>query len=185
MRDVRVEVVAYDPGWAEDFAAVEAALRSALVGVPLLAVEHVGSTSVPGLPAKPVIDVDVVVDEPSVRSAIDALAAVGYRDEGERGVPGRHALGAPDDEPRRHVYVCVDGCLALRNHLLVRDVLRADPELRAEYAAVKCGLAQRELVDMDAYVAGKNAVLHKVLLAGGLSPDDLDTVAASNPTPTS
>lgn len=178
---MRVEVVPYDPGWVEDFAAVEAALRSALAGVPLLAVGHVGSTSVPGLPAKPVIDVDVVVREASVRSAVEALVVVGYRDEGDRGVPGRHALGAPDDEPRRHVYVCVDGCVALRNHLVVRDVLRSDAVLRAEYAAVKNGLARRELADMDAYVGGKNAVLRKILRAGGLSPEDLDAVAASNP----
>jgi len=58
--------------------------------------------------------------------AIASLTAIGYQGEGELGIPGRHALRSPADELARHVYVCVDGCLALRNHLAVRDVLRGD-----------------------------------------------------------
>ncbi|MFC4785461.1 GrpB family protein [Nocardioides sp. MAHUQ-72] len=179
---MHVTVTDYDPRWAADFERIRADLLAALDGVDVLAVEHVGSTAVPGLPAKPVIDVDVVVPEEALPAALDAVAGAGYAYEGEKGVEGRHAFRAPDDGTARHVYVCVDGCVALRNHLLVRDVLRADPSLRQAYADVKAGLAARDLPDMEAYVAGKNAVLQQILAAAGLSPDELDQVAGHNPT---
>src|ERR1035438_8127870 len=66
----------------------------------------------------------------------------------ELGIPGRHALRSPADGLACHVYVCVDGCLALANHLAVRDVLRGDPELRAEYGNAKLALGDRELEDI-------------------------------------
>ncbi len=78
--------------------------------------------------------------------------------------------------------MCLDGCLALRNHLAVRDTLRSNPELRDEYARVKTALAERDVETMDDYVAGKNAVLQKILEASGLSPEELEAVASANPT---
>jgi GrpB-like predicted nucleotidyltransferase (UPF0157 family) len=166
---VPIEVVAYDAGWPAAFARVAADLRAALAGVPAVEVEHVGSTSVPGLAAKPVIDVDVVVDQPSIGAAVAALEAAGYAHLGDLGVAGREAFTAPDDDPRRHVYVCARGCLAVRNHLAVREVLRRDAGLRAEYAAVKLALAADPGMDIDRYLAGKSAVLQRVLAAGGLT----------------
>src|SRR6478672_2338256 len=177
---MRVVIAPYDPRWRADFERIRGELASALVGVDVLAVEHVGSTSVPGLPAKPVIDIDVVVDARTIPRAIAALESAGYVHEGDRGVPERHAFRAPDDEPRRNVYVCLDGCLALRNHLAVRETLRSNPGLRDEYARVKSALADQDLATMDQSVAGKNAVLGKILEAAGLSPDELEAVAAAN-----
>lgn len=178
---MRVEVVPYDERWAADFAAVRQELLTALAGVDVVAVEHVGSTSVPGLAAKPVLDVDVVVPAAAVPGAVAALEAVGYVHRGDLGIPGREAFTAPEHGPRRHVYVCVEGSLALRNHLAVRDTLRADPELRNRYAAAKLALADADLADMDAYVAGKNAVLQEVLARAGLSADELGSIAEVNP----
>lgn len=134
-----------------------------------------------GLAAKPILDVDIVVIAAALPDARAALTRSGYRYEGEQGIPGRHAFAAPDDHPRRHVYLGLAGCLALRNHLVVRDVLRSDPELREEYARVKLALARRDLPDIDAYVAGKNDILKKVLKAGGITDIELETVARSNP----
>ncbi|MCC2322207.1 alpha/beta fold hydrolase [Cellulomonas xiejunii] len=179
---MRVTVVPYDDDWPAAFRRVEAELDAALASVDVRSIEHVGSTAVPGLPAKPVIDVDVVVDAAQLAPAIAALGAAGYTYTGEQGIPGRHAVTAPAGGTPRHVYVCVDGCLALRNHLAVRHVLRADPALRAQYAAVKRALAGRELTSMDEYVAGKTAVLRTVLSAAGMTTDDLDAVAAVNST---
>ncbi len=105
--------------------------------MPSAYVEHVGSTAVPGLAAKPVLDIDVVVPAGDVDAAVAALESAGYVHRGDLGVPDREAFHAPDDDPRRHVYVCRAGSLSVRNHLAVRDVLRRREDLREAYAAVK------------------------------------------------
>lgn len=177
---MRVQVVAYDSHWPAQFDMLRRELSVALADVPVLAVEHVGSTSVPGLAAKPVIDIDIVVAAEQVSAAIAALADVGYSSLGELGVPDRHALAAPDDGVRRHVYVTVDGCLSLRNHLAVRDVLRADESLRAEYGAFKLGLAEQELTGIDEYVAAKSEILQRVLARGGIDPSERSDILRIN-----
>ncbi|MFC0224639.1 GrpB family protein [Nocardioides zeicaulis] len=92
---------------------------------------------------------------------------MGYVHRGDLGVAGREAFRAPDDDPRRHVYVCTAGTASVRNHLAVRDVLRRDPHLRDAYAAVKRALADDPQMDIDTYLAGKTAVLQQVLAASG------------------
>jgi GrpB-like predicted nucleotidyltransferase (UPF0157 family) len=81
----------------------------------------------------------------------------------------------------RHVYVCVEGCLAPRNHIAVRDVLRGDPDLRAEYGNAKLALGDREFEDMNECVAGRNAVLAKILKRAGLSDAERSEIAGMNP----
>jgi len=141
MTGMAIEVVAYSPEWPVQFERVAGDLTAALTSVPGATVEHVGSTSVPGLAAKPILDIDVLVDPRYATDAIAALARIGYVHRGDLGVVGREAFDAPDDEPRRNVYVCQAGTLNVRNHLAVRDVLRRREDLRDEYAAVKLALA--------------------------------------------
>jgi GrpB-like predicted nucleotidyltransferase (UPF0157 family) len=175
-----VEVVDWSPVWAEQFDEVAAVLRDALVDVPSAVVEHVGSTSVPGLAAKPVLDIDVVVPAADVPAAVDALESVGYVHRGDLGVTGRAAFHAPDG-PRRNVYVCTAGTASVRNHLAVRDVLRARDDLREAYAAVKRALAADPVMDIDTYLAGKSAVLQQVLEASGrMTPEELDAIRRLN-----
>jgi GrpB-like predicted nucleotidyltransferase (UPF0157 family) len=169
---VPVLVVPSSPAWPQQFEQVAAVLRAALSGVPSAVVEHVGSTSVAGLAAKPVLDIDVVVEGRHVADAVAALTAVGYVHRGDLGVADREAFFAPDEAPRRNVYVCRAGALSVRNHLAVRDVLRARPDLRDEYAAVKTALAADPTMDTDTYVAGKSAVLQKVLAVSDLTEDE-------------
>ena len=166
-----IEVVDWSPRWAEQFAEVAAALHQALAGIRSARVEHVGSTSVPGLAAKPVLDVDVIVDPADVASGVAALESVGYVHRGDLGVTGREAFHAPGP-PRRNVYVCAAGTANVRNHLAVRDVLRARADLRDAYAAVKRGLAADPAMDIDTYIAGKSAVLQQVLDASGEFDDE-------------
>ena len=173
---MRVVVVPYDDRWPDQFARLRDELTAALVGVDVVAIEHVGSTSVPGLAAKPIIDVDVVVESADAPAAIAALEAVGYRYLGECGIPDRHAFQAPSAEPRRNVYVTVAGCLSLRNHLGVREALRADPELRDEYGALKLRLATHDYESIDDYVADKSTVLQRVLQRAGLDPAELGII---------
>lgn len=175
-----VEVVGWSAQWAAQFDELAAGLREALREVPSAVVEHVGSTAVPGLAAKPVLDVDVVVAHQDLVAAIDALEAVGYLHRGDLGVAGREAFSAPDDGPRRNVYVCLVGSLALLNHLAVRDVLRRRDDLRDEYAAVKQMLAAQPEMDVATYVAGKSVVLQKVLAETDLTEEDRQTIALIN-----
>jgi GrpB-like predicted nucleotidyltransferase (UPF0157 family) len=161
-----VEVVDWSPRWGEQFEEVAAVLRAALADLDSAVVEHVGSTSVPGLVAKPILDIDVVVDGADVSAAIAALASVGYVHRGDLGVSGREAFHAPGP-PRRNVYVCTAGTTNVRNHLAVRDVLRSRDDLRAAYASVKLALAAEHGMDIDTYIAGKSAVLQQVLEASG------------------
>ena len=160
-----IEVVAWSPRWAEQFDEVAGILREALTGVDA-AVEHVGSTSVPGLVAKPILDVDVIVDAAEVSAAVAALEAVGYEHRGDLGVAGREAFRAPGP-PRRNVYVCTAGTANVRNHLAVRDVLRTRDDLRDAYASVRLALAADPDMDIDTYLAGKSAVLQEVLEVSG------------------
>jgi GrpB-like predicted nucleotidyltransferase (UPF0157 family) len=167
-----VVVVPYSADWPVWFERVASDLRAALNGVPSAVVEHVGSTSVPGLAAKPVIDIDVVVVGSDVAAAIAALESLGYVHVGDLGVTDREAFTAPDDRPRRNVYVCRAGTLHVRNHLAVRDVLRARADLRDEYGAVKMALASDPAMDIDTYLARKSPVLQKVLAAADLTDDE-------------
>ena len=179
-----IRVVDWSPQWAEQFEAVAAVLRDALAGIGSASVEHVGSTSVPGLAAKPILDVDVVVDAADVPAAVTALESVGYVHRGDLGVTGREAFFAPD-EPRRHVYVCTAGTTNVRNHLAVRDVLRFRDDLRDAYAAVKLALAADPAMDIDTYVAGKSAVLQQVLeVSGEFTDDELAAIERLNDTTT-
>ena len=130
-------VVDYDPQWPAVFTSIREVLAAALAEVPVVAIEHVGSTSVPGLAAKPIIDVDVVVRRQFVSRAIDALQLVGYEPLGDLGIPDRYALKAPSGAARQNVYVTVEDCLSPRNHLGLREVLRNDAALRDEYSATK------------------------------------------------
>ena len=171
---MRVEVVPYDPIWPEQFAAVRDQLLAELDGVPVRSIEHVGSTSVPGLAAKPRLDAD------RVPAATAALEAVGYSPLGDLGVTDRHAFRAPDHSPPRNVYVVVDGCLAMRNHLALRDVLRRDGRLRDEYARLKLELARRDHGDIDQYVVDKSPVIQRILAAAGMDRDELAEIDAMN-----
>ena len=177
---MRVIVVPYDPAWPRPFEQVCAQLSATLATVSLVGIEHVGSTAVPGLAGKPVIDVDVIVTRENVAAAIDALEQDGYVSLGITGVPDRHALAAPDDAPRRNVYITVEGCLSLRNHLGVRDVLRSDATLRDEYGGLKLRLGEREYADIEGYVVDKSPVVQRILERAGLRGTEREEIAEIN-----
>lgn len=175
-----IEVRAYDPRWAIRFEEVAETLREALADGPAASVEHVGSTSVPGLAAKPILDIDVIVAPEDVPAAVKALVRIGYRHRGDLGVAGREAFFAPDEDPRRHVYVCAAGTLNVRNHLAVREVLRRRDDLRDEYAAVKLALAADPDMDIDTYIARKSDVLQKILAVSDLTDAERRQILSLN-----
>lgn len=175
-----ITVVEYDPAWPGRFLQLcrEYAHAMATAGVALVAIEHVGSTAVPGLAAKPVIDCDVVVAEADVPAASQVLVGLGFRPLGELGIPLRWAFKEPRRLAGTNTYVIVAGSLSLRNHLAVRDLLRADPVLRAEYAAVKRQVGA-VAADIDEYGRGKNAIVQRILEAAGLTDAERAAVDAN------
>ncbi|WIE71414.1 GrpB family protein [Curtobacterium sp. MCJR17_020] len=176
-----IEVVEHQPSWPERFAMLRDAYAAALddAGARYRSIEHVGSTSVPGLAAKPVIDVDIVVDASDVAAAVAALATIGFEPRGDLGVPDRQAFRTPERFAPSNTYVATAGSLSLRNHLAVRDVLRADPALREEYAAVK-RRAAAEAEDIDDYIERKSGVLSRVLAAAGISVEERAAITEVN-----
>jgi GrpB-like predicted nucleotidyltransferase (UPF0157 family) len=176
---MEVEVVPYDDRWPAAFAAVEGDLRRILTDVQIESIEHIGSTSITGLAAKPIIDIDIVVRRSALGPATDALVAAGYGPLGDLGIPERHAFVAPDSQPRRHVYVAVQGSLSLRNHLIVRGALRQSATLRDEYGALKLDLAGR-VKTLREYTEAKSELLARVLLAGGLTAAEVAEIERIN-----
>ena len=103
-----IVVVPYDEKWKLRFEEIARELH-AVLGELTLSIEHVGSTSVPGLAAKPIIDIDVVIeDESKLKAVIGALAKIGYQYEGNLGIPGREAFGYEGKTHlmEHHLYVC-------------------------------------------------------------------------------
>jgi GrpB-like predicted nucleotidyltransferase (UPF0157 family) len=156
----------YDPRWPELFCELRDGLPAGL-RMRARSIEHVGSTAVPGLAAKPIIDIDVVVaDEADVAEAIAMLAAAGYPHKGDAGVPGRAAFDQPQHLPEHHLYVCVEGAGPLVAHLRLRDHLRANPDTAGEYAALKRELAAAYGDDREGYTEAKAAFIEAVLAGG-------------------
>lgn len=160
-----IVVVDYDTSWPGAFEEIVAYVWPAVREVAVR-IDHVGSTAVPGLAAKPVIDADVVVkDATVVEPVIERLSQVGYRWRGELGVAGREAFAAPEDPalPHHHLYLVVDGSRPHLDHVLLRDLLRGDPDARRRYGELKRANAVAAEGEIDAYVSAKAALVAKLL----------------------
>lgn len=156
-----VEVVAYDPTWVEAFER-EQALIDAALGEVCRVVHHIGSTSVPGLAAKPVIDIMLEVEQLDALDARpDDLAALGYSAYGENGIPGRRYFVKGDDRRTHQIHAFATGDAHLARHLAFRDYLRAHANIAAEYAALKTALASSCEHDIDRYMDGKDAFIKR------------------------
>ncbi|HEX2865027.1 MAG TPA: GrpB family protein [Deinococcales bacterium] len=174
-----IQVVPHDPAWPRTFERLREPIAAALAGLPAT-VEHVGSTSVPGLAAKPVIDIDVIAPHAALPEVVERLEGLGYVHRGNLGIEGREAFQAPDGLPEHHLYACRAGSLAVHNHLALRDFLRGHPDRAREYGELKVRLAADHPHDIDAYIEGKTALIVSVLAECGLNPDDLGEVEAAN-----
>ncbi len=156
----RVVVVPYDARWLARFASEERLIREALE-VPISAVHHIGSTSVEGLAAKPIIDIMLVVAQiESLDGQTDAMAAIGYEAWGEHGIPGRRYFTKGGPHARSHqVHAFAGDNPAVARHLAFRDYLRAHPEVTREYAALKQRAASDHPTSIDAYMDAKDAFI--------------------------
>jgi GrpB-like predicted nucleotidyltransferase (UPF0157 family) len=176
----RVEVTAYDPEWPRTFERIRAFVWPA-VQYAAMSLEHVGSTSVPGLRAKPVIDACIVVaSRRDIPHVVKALTNLGYVHRGDLGVPDREAFGHPASLPKHHLYASHRGSLSLKNHLGLRDYLRAHPGAASEYGDLKDTLAKRFAEDVDGYIAGKTDFILGILRNIGLTDEELAAIRGIN-----
>lgn len=158
-------VCEYDSEWPAWFETVSDYVWPAVRDVAVR-IDHVGSTSVPGLAAKPVIDIDVVVASDSdVKAAIERLARIGYRWRGDLGIRGRQAFKPPRDAglPQNNLYVVVEDCKAHIDHWLLRNLLIGDAAARERYAELKRRNALLADGDIDVYVAAKASFVAELL----------------------
>jgi GrpB-like predicted nucleotidyltransferase (UPF0157 family) len=158
-----VVVVDYDPHWVQTFRKLRDHITKSLGNLPY-SIDHVGSTSIPGAAAKPIIDIDVVLKSSNdMPKAIKALESAGYRHLGDLGVVGREAFERPSGLPAHHLYVVVQGGREHGRHLRFRDYLRSHPEEAARYSALKKSLARKFREDREAYTDAKTVFVQDIL----------------------
>ena len=178
MKTRKVIVLPYDEAWKNAFEAIKAEIESAL-GKLILGIEHVGSTSVEGMSAKPCIDLDVIIKDDSILDAvIERLAEIGYIHEGDLGIKGREAFRYTD-KPHlmtHHLYVCAESSEELRRHTVFRDFLRSNPDAVKKYSAVKEAAAKLYPFDIDKYVEYKSPCIKELYSRCGLIQNDNNEV---------
>ena len=166
MKRKNVIVTDYDPQWKIEFNYFKKRFTE-LLGDLAISIEHVGSTSVEGLAAKPVIDIDVIIDLDDFQQVKSKFETLGYFHNGDQGIPGREAFKLPPELKSKfyehHLYVCDKDTLELHMHIAFRDYLRTYDEIRDEYGEIKKEAAKLHPHDIDGYMThkGEFIVLNK------------------------
>ena len=170
MRTKNVVVLPYDKAWKSDFEAIRNELETA-IGDLILGIEHVGSTSVEGLSAKPCIDIDVIIKDYSIfPTVVSRLNSIGYIHEGDLGIKDREAFRYTDKPhlQTHHLYVCPQDSAELHRHLTFRDFLRSNPEAVRIYSSVKEQAAQLYPQQIDRYIEYKSPCIEELYRQCGL-----------------
>lgn len=157
-----IRLVPYDSTWPLEFAAEADRIERGCAGLPL-ELEHIGSTAVPGLAAKPVID--ILAGRPGNTSGDSYVAAfrqLGYEHKGAYGIPGRNYFrrGSPRTH---HVHLVSRSSDFWRDHLLFRDYLRSHPDIAREYETIKRELAAMYVMDKERYVDAKGPFIKSIV----------------------
>jgi GrpB-like predicted nucleotidyltransferase (UPF0157 family) len=160
-----VRLVEYDEGWPGMFEEEKGLLESALKDIEMIDIQHVGSTSVPGMKSKPVIDIAVGVKRLSDgERCIGPLERIGYEYRGDAGVPGRQFFAkGPRENRTYHVNVEAWNGRLWKNHVLFRDYLKEHPQTRKEYQKLKEVLEAKYPGDRDSYTSEKDSFIKKII----------------------
>ncbi len=158
-----VRVVDYDPAWERAYRE-EAKRIQDVLGDNCVEIYHIGSTAVPGLAAKPILDIlPVVRSLAAADGAAGAFEALGYEYLGEFGIPGRRYLRRGGDERTHQLHIFgVSSEKDIARHLAVRDYLRAHPQTAEKYGELKRALAARFPYDIESYCDGKAAFMKEL-----------------------
>lgn len=170
MRTKRVVVVPYDEGWKNAFEEIKNEIE-AEIGDLILGIEHIGSTSVKGMSAKPCIDIDVIIKDYSVfEEIVRKLEGIGYIHEGDLGIKDREAFEY-SNKPHlmmHHLYVCPQHSEELQHHIVFRDFLRRNPEAVRKYSLAKEKAAELFADDIDKYIEYKTPCINELYSMCGL-----------------
>ena len=153
----------YDAQWSKNFRAEAKKIRD-ILGDELVDIHHFGSTAVPGIRAKPIIDImPLVKDIKKVDSFNDQMIALGYEPLGEYGIKGRRYFRKGEDNRTHQMHMFqFDNVQEIDRHLAVRDYLRKHPEAARAYGDLKAKLALRHPEDIEAYMNGKDAFVKEL-----------------------
>ena len=153
----------YDPRWPQVFEMLRARIANVLNELAV-SIEHVGSTAVPGLAAKPVIDMDVLLrSSTDLPIVIRRLGELGYEHRGDLGVSGREAFQAKAEAVQHHLYVCPPESREYKRHIAFRNYLRAHAADADEYAVLKRELAHKFNSDREGYNQAKSQFVQRIL----------------------
>ena len=170
MRTQKVIVLPYDRAWRSAFEEIKKEIESA-IGDLIIGIEHIGSTSVEGMSAKPCIDIDVIIKDYSVFDAVvSKLEAIGYIHEGDLGIKDREAFKY-SNKPHlqtHHLYVCPQYSRELYRHITFRDFLRTNPAAVGKYSLVKETAARLYPDDIDQYIEYKSPCIEELYALCGL-----------------
>jgi GrpB-like predicted nucleotidyltransferase (UPF0157 family) len=153
----------YNPSWITDFNNIKNVIKEALTNLNVH-IEHIGSTSIPNLAAKPIIDIDIVFETPKEFEAIKSgLEKIGYYHNGNQGIPNRDVFKRIQSDAKHemldsiahHLYVCLSDSEALQRHILFRDYLLVNEDARIQYQNLKYALAEEANQDRKKYAALK------------------------------
>lgn len=158
----QVTVTPYNESWPAAFENAAAEIREILEPI-CLDVQHIGSTAVPGLAAKPVIDLLVIVlDIEEVDLFEDAFRKLGYRAKGENGLPGRRYFERGGNKRTHHVHCYEQGDAEIFRHLAFRDFLKENSQIAAAYGELKVKLAKQHPLDIEQYINGKQEMVQEI-----------------------
>lgn len=175
-----VQVIPYNPEWREWFLELRSQIWPQISDL-VFDIVHIGSTSIEGMSAKPIIDIDIVVDSMDYFDAIKArLSRLGYIHQGDLGIKGREAFKLDyDHKIPHHLYLCQVDSSAYRNHTLLKKHLTENPDAFKRYNDLKVGLAEAA-ESIDTYWRSKTLLILEFLEMEGLSQDELDSFRKDN-----
>ncbi len=162
-----VKVENFNPDWASWFVKLSSYFKD-ILGTKVIRIEHVGSTSIPGMVAKPIIDFDIVIRISDFEDVRLRLEETGYVHQGDLGIPEReafalHNLQLKKQLPPHHLYVCDFHSKELHRHIIFRDYLREYPEDADEYSKLKIHLVKEHSGDRESYIQGKACLVQEIL----------------------
>jgi len=191
---MKINVEKYNPKWKEQFESLQEYLFKHL-NDQVLTIEHVGSTSVSEMSAKPIIDLDLIIenDNKVLEKVINKLKFLGYTHLGEMGISGREAFKRNSSKTpittskkewfEHNLYVCKEGSVGLNNHLALKKHLLENPQKVIEYSNLKKKLADNFPDDIDSYIDGKTDFILGILKKEGIKSSDAELIESQNKMP--
>ena len=170
MKTTNVIVLPYDRAWKTAFEDIKKEIER-VIGDLIIGIEHVGSTSVEGLSAKPIIDIDVVIKDYSVfETIVQKLETIGYTHEGDLGIKDREAFKYSDKPhlQKHHLYVCPQHSEELHRHVIFRDYLKNNREAVKKYRVVKETAAILFPNEIEKYIDYKTPCIEELYMRCGL-----------------